>query len=129
VKELGPVIVLLQRSALSGAALAIDEPECSLHPQAQVELAKVLVELVSRDARFLLSTHSPYLAQSLSNEWVRRSREGSLSGKSMSVVSFANSGKGFGAKSLQYHESYGFEFEEFVDTADSVQSQFAELFE
>lgn len=129
VKELGPMIVLLQQSQLRGTTLIVDEPECHLHPKAQIDLARVFVSLVSRDVRFLLSTHSPYLAQSLSNEWIRQSRVGSLSPKSMSVVSFRGSKRGGRARNLKYSESFGFEFGEFVDAADQVQNEFVGLFE
>lgn len=42
-----------------GYVVAIDEPELSLHPQAQKSLADVLSQF-SRDRQIIITTHSPY---------------------------------------------------------------------
>jgi len=128
VKELGPMVVLLQQSMAKGTVLIVDEPECHLHPRAQIELARALVLLVSQDARFFLSTHSPYLAQSLSNTWVEQSRKGEVSSANMAVINFSDSAKGVTAKNVPFHEQYGFTFEDFTDSANAVQDEFVELF-
>ena len=45
--------------------LVIDEPEVHLHPKWQVEYAKVLVSLVKRGIKVLVTSHSPYLIEAL----------------------------------------------------------------
>jgi predicted ATPase len=129
VKELGPMVVLLQQSESLGSSLIVDEPECHLHPRAQIDLAKVFVALVAQDARFLLSTHSPFLAQSLSSEWIRQSKEGRLNNKDFSVVAFSNENGKVSARNLPFIDPFGFEFDEFVDAADAVQETFTKLFD
>lgn len=128
VKELGPMVVLLQQSRARGSVLIVDEPECHLHPRAQIALARAFVALVSKGGRFLLSTHSPYLAQSLSNRWVEAAREGEVQNQGMAVIQFTESGKGVVVRDIQFRAQYGFTFDEFTNAAEDVQEEFVELF-
>lgn len=128
VKELGPMVVLLQQSQAKGSLLIVDEPECHLHPRAQIELAKAIVDLVGNDARFILSTHSPYLAQSLSNAWVEQSRDGKVPSSNMAVVNFSDSVRGAKVSDIPFNSEYGFTFEEFTESANVVQDRFVDLF-
>lgn len=45
--------------------LVIDEPEVHLHPDWQVEYAKVLISLIKRGVKVLVTSHSPYLIEAL----------------------------------------------------------------
>jgi len=45
--------------------LVIDEPEVHLHPDWQVEYAKLLVQLVKHGVKVLVTSHSPYLIEAL----------------------------------------------------------------
>lgn len=47
--------------------LIIDEPELSLHPENQIKLAKVLVDLVNQGIKIIISTHSDLLIRELTN--------------------------------------------------------------
>jgi len=44
-----------------------EEPETHLHPQAQVEVMKVVAYLVNRGHSFVITTHSPYLLYVVNN--------------------------------------------------------------
>jgi predicted ATPase len=45
--------------------LILDEPEVHLHPKWQLELAKVIVYLVSKGVKILVNSHSPYMIEAL----------------------------------------------------------------
>jgi len=45
--------------------LIIDEPEVHLHPDWQVEYAKILVKLVENGVKVLVTSHSPYLIEAI----------------------------------------------------------------
>ena len=45
--------------------LVWDEPENHLHPQWQVEFAKILVQLSKSGVPILITTHSPYFLQAI----------------------------------------------------------------
>ena len=45
--------------------LILDEPEVHLHPKWQLELAKVIVNLVSNGVKVLVNSHSPYMIEAL----------------------------------------------------------------
>lgn len=45
--------------------LILDEPEVHLHPKWQLELAKVIVELVGKGVKILVNSHSPYMIEAL----------------------------------------------------------------
>jgi len=45
--------------------LILDEPEVHLHPKWQLEMAKVIVELVKNGVKVLVNSHSPYMIEAL----------------------------------------------------------------
>ena len=45
--------------------LILDEPEVHLHPNWQLELAKIIVYLVEKGVRVLVNSHSPYMIEAL----------------------------------------------------------------
>ena len=50
------------------ASFVVEEPECNLFPQKQVELLQQLIHSISDDDKFLtITTHSPYLLSALNN--------------------------------------------------------------
>ena len=66
IKSFGILQILLEGDFISGNRILIwDEPENHLHPQWQVELAKVLVMLADSGIPILISTHSPYFLQAI----------------------------------------------------------------
>ena len=67
ISELAPMILFLRHVVEPGDTLIIEEPEAHLHPSAQRKLAKVLVNLDRANTRVLITTHSEYLVDQLSN--------------------------------------------------------------
>lgn len=57
----------LELQAKSGDCLMIDEPELNLHPDNQRLVARLLVRLVNRGIRVVISTHSDYIVRELNN--------------------------------------------------------------
>lgn len=67
VKELASLVLYLRCLALPGDWLIIDEPEMNLHPEAQVKLTEFLTMLVNAGLHVLITTHSPYIVDHLTN--------------------------------------------------------------
>ncbi len=67
VKELSPLLFYLRYLARSGELIIIDEPEMNLHPEAQVKIIEFLALLVNADLNVLITTHSPYIVDHLTN--------------------------------------------------------------
>lgn len=57
----------LEKRAMPGDCLMIDEPELNLHPDNQCLVARLLVRLVKRGIRVVISTHSDYIVRELNN--------------------------------------------------------------
>lgn len=57
----------LELQAKPGDCLMIDEPELNLHPDNQRLMARLLVRLVNRGVRVVISTHSDYVIRELNN--------------------------------------------------------------
>ena len=66
IKSLG-ILQILDKSGEfnKNLLLVIDEPEVHLHPDWQVEYAKLLVNLVKKGIKILVTSHSPYLIEAL----------------------------------------------------------------
>jgi len=45
--------------------LILDEPEVHLHPKWQLEMAKIIVELVKNGVKIVVNSHSPYMIEAL----------------------------------------------------------------
>jgi len=67
IKELAPLALYLKYSAQPGELLVMDEPEMNLHPEGQVQLTELLAMLVKAGIPVLLTTHSPYVLDHLTN--------------------------------------------------------------
>lgn len=67
VKELAPLYLCLRYLVEPNELLIIDEPEMNLHPSAQVEIIEFLAMLVNAGIKILITTHSPYIVDHLSN--------------------------------------------------------------
>ena len=66
IKYFGILQVLLENNRLNSYSLLIlDEPEVHLHPKWQLEMAKIIVELVKNDVKILVNSHSPYMIEAL----------------------------------------------------------------
>ncbi len=77
VSELAPVVLFIRGNLRKGDTLIIEEPEAHLHPAAQTEMATALARLVRAGVRVVITTHSDWLLQQISNLM----REGELGEK------------------------------------------------
>lgn len=73
VTELSPLIMYFRYKIeeCSNELLIIDEPELSLHPEAQAKLVEILVEAVEKGLKIILVTHSPFILEALNNHLQR----------------------------------------------------------
>ncbi|HCI78063.1 MAG TPA: hypothetical protein DHW02_00045 [Ktedonobacter sp.] len=67
VKELSSLVLYLRYLAQPGEMVVIDEPEMNLHPEAQAKIIEFLVMLVNAGLDVLITTHSPYITDHLTN--------------------------------------------------------------
>ena len=67
VSELAPLVLYLRHVVERGDVLIIDEPESHLHPGIQVEVIRQLADVVRAGVRVILTTHSEWVLEELSN--------------------------------------------------------------
>jgi predicted ATPase len=67
VSELAPLFLYLKYHIEPGNILIIEEPEAHLHPQNQLILAKFLVRMIRKGIYVIITTHSEFLLEKLSN--------------------------------------------------------------
>ena len=67
VRSLAGLDVYLKEFCNRGGLLVIDEPEMNAHPEAQLKIIEFLAALVQNGVRVVLTTHSPYIVDHLSN--------------------------------------------------------------
>ena len=67
VSELAPVVLYLRHLVEPGDVLIIEEPESHLHPEMQTALARELARVVNADVRIILTTHSEWFVEQISN--------------------------------------------------------------
>ena len=67
VSEIAPVVLYLRYLVRPGDVLIIEEPESSLHPAMQVEFTRQLAALVRAGVRVIVTTHSEWVLEELSN--------------------------------------------------------------
>ena len=89
VSELAPVVLYLRHLVTMGDVLIIEEPESHLHPAMQVEFTRQIAILVRAGIRVIVTTHSEWLLEELSNI-VRRAefpsvRENKLNGNRVAL--------------------------------------------
>ena len=66
IKMFGFFQILISNGSLkNGTVLILDEPEVHLHPKWQLEMAKIIVELVKNGVKILVNSHSPYMIEAL----------------------------------------------------------------
>ena len=67
VSYLAPLILCLKHDIHKDSLLVIEEPENNLHPGNQKLLAKYLVKLANAGLNIIITTHSPYILETISN--------------------------------------------------------------
>ncbi len=91
VSELAPVVLFLRHLVAPGDLLIIEEPESHLHPAMQVEFTRQIASLVRSGIRVLVTTHSEWVLEELSNivlaSAVPKSRQQATGGNSVALKS------------------------------------------
>ena len=67
VTELAPIILHLRYLIHDNDVLIIEEPEAHLHPAKQVEFTRQLASLVQNGIRIIITTHSEWILEALTN--------------------------------------------------------------
>ena len=67
VTELAPIILHLRYLIHDNDVLIIEEPEAHLHPAKQVEFTRQLASLVQNGIRIIITTHSEWVLEALTN--------------------------------------------------------------
>jgi len=67
VRSLFSLHLWLKHKLKEGDLLIIDEPELNLHPENQIQLARLFVRLVNAGVKVWITTHSDYLIKELNN--------------------------------------------------------------
>jgi hypothetical protein len=67
VRSLAGLDIYLKEFCNAGGLLVIDEPEMNAHPEAQLKIIEFLAVLAQNDVHVVLTTHSPYIVDHLSN--------------------------------------------------------------
>jgi len=67
VSELAPLIMSLRYIVTKGDMLIIEKPEAHLHPTMQVEITRQIASLVKSGIQVLITTHSEWIIEELSN--------------------------------------------------------------
>ena len=85
VAELSPVSLFLNHVLNPGDTLILDEPEAHLHPAAQMRLMEEIASWIKTGLRVVLTTHSGWILDSISNMVARAEVKGSWRGDTASV--------------------------------------------
>lgn len=67
VTQLAPLVIFLRYSVNKRNLIVLEEPELDLHPEKQVRLIYELVALVQEGYKILITTHSEWFTEALSN--------------------------------------------------------------
>ncbi len=67
INQVAPMLLFIDRYVYQGDTLIIDEPESHLHPAAQQQMAAVLTYLVRSGVKILITTHSHYIVEQISD--------------------------------------------------------------
>lgn len=141
VSELAPVVLFLRHIVDPTNLLIIEEPESHLHPEIQRKMARALVKLVRARVNVLITTHSDYLLEQISNfirlgllDSSERSRQGYdeqdfLRPEDVGVYLFQDQKDGQGTKvqPLPLDAEHGIPDPEFQNVAEALYQETAGL--
>lgn len=122
VAEIAPIYVVLANSEnLSGKFFIIEEPEAHLHPENQIRMAELIVEMVKMGAKVLITTHSDYLLNALNiciqRFWAAMEDKANINPDMVSAYIFREDGGSIEVSPLPVEEE-GISFENFYSVAE-----------
>ena len=140
VSEIAPIVLFLKYIVSSKDLLIIEEPEAHLHPENQRILARAISQMVNAGLHVLVTTHSDYFLQQLSN-CIRMSSKPSAARKlgytkkdqlpSESVgaylFSFRKNRPGAETKELPVSKNEGIPEDAFVQIAEAIYDETVKL--
>lgn len=129
--EVAPLLLYLRHSATSRDLLFIDEPEAHLHPQNQLVLADVLLDLASLIEGMVIGTHSEFFVTGVSNGLLRRRAadpDARLAARLYQLVPAQTTG-GYELDWSDIDDSTGFSVEQFSTVAEAALDEGDLLFE
>lgn len=121
VAELSPIVAFMKFILAGNGAgktkpvIFIEEPEAHLHPEAQVRLAEVFVKLINAGVKLIITSHSNYIFNKLSNMVI----SGQLDLKQYAPIILKETPDGSISHQMQA-DDLGVEDENFLDTADKL---------
>lgn len=129
VSELAPIVLFLRNHVSEGDLFIVEEPESHLHPEAQKKMARTMVRLVNEGVKVMVTTHSDYFLEQISN-CVRRSALGnknkntpSIKEEEVGIYSFKPGSKGTVVKKLRFDEQSGLSPEDHDKAASGLYNE------
>ena len=106
--------------------LFIEEPEAHLHPKIQVELIKLFAELAKKGLKIVMTSHSNYMFNKLSNMILAKE----ISPENINVAHMKMGEKGsFVDRNSMHVDEFGIEDDNFADTAEELYAERMKLYE
>lgn len=129
--ELAPLLLYLRHAATDRDQLFIDEPEAHLHPENQVLLADMLLDLSMLIRGMVVGTHSEFFATGLSNAILRRRQSPGGVGIRVRLYELEQAATtgGYVATSSDLDRRGGFSVDQFADVAEDALDEAQELYQ
>lgn len=136
VKDMAAFLLYLKHIAERNDVVILEEPETCLHPTNQILLARLLARLVNEGINIVVTTHSPFFVEQLSNCVVagenRSGRQGPIPAKerlekgNVAAYNFAPDGDGYKIEQLEVDDE-GIPQYEFTKVYDQLYNELLEL--
>ena len=130
ISEIAPIIAhlkfILNNTDGTENFLFIEEPEAHLHPKIQVELMKLFAELAGNGLHIVMTSHSNYLFNKLSNMVLAKEIDPETI--SVCLMKMGKNGSYVDENAMQIDED-GIDDDNFADTAEELYSERLKLYE
>ena len=131
VSEIAPIVLFLKYVIGPNDMLIIEEPEAHLHPENQRILARAVSQMVNVGLHVLVTTHSDYFLQQLSNciRMSSKAKKDQLPSESVGAYLFSSrKGRpGTQAIKLSVSKSEGIPEDDFVRIAEAIYDETVQL--